>query len=174
MIDSYQVSEGQRRVNNFLRVGVIFDVDYKKALYRVQDGGFKSDWLPQLVFRAANNARWHALEAGEQVVFLHDEEFGVVIGSIYQEKYPAPSSDPAIDLSIYGDGAAISYDRKKHHFDVNLPDGATVFVRSTGAVTVLGDVIVKYGDAIIDGISFKNHQHEKVFKGKDKSGKPVK
>jgi len=174
--DHYQQVEQQRRQNNSLRIGTIIAVDYGSSSprYQVADGSFVSGWILSFTDRAGKNSQADFLEIGEQVGFMmmvSGDEIGYIIGSLPSDAFPAPAQSADLHVRKYDDGAIISYDREKHHYQINLPKAGTVSIKAAAGVTVTGDITVN-GDVIIDGISFKGHLHKNVVKGGDKSGTP--
>ena len=134
-----------RRLEGLIQVGRIVAADYKQAKVQVKSGHETSAWLPWVTLRAGPDRHWWAPEVGEQVLILSpmgDLGAGVVLPGLYRAAHPAPADDPARHLVEYSDGAAFMYDRRRHHWDISLPAGATVRLVAPGGVTIAGDVTV--------------------------------
>jgi len=125
---------------------------------------------------------------GEQVVVLSpsgDMAQGVVIGSIYQQQYPATPSDKNIHRTQYSDGAVIEYNRNNHALRLVLPAGATVSLVSEGGVTIKGDVLVdgnikstkditdKTRSMKADREIYNRHTHAGITRGLSTSDAPL-
>ncbi len=51
---------------------------------------------------------------------------GVVLGGIYQEKYPAPENKKEINSVKFQDGTRLLYDKEKHHLEIEVVDKITL------------------------------------------------
>lgn len=135
----------ERRLEGLIQAGRIVAADYKTAKVQVKSGHEASAWLPWVTLRAGADRHWWAPEVGEQVLILSpmgDPAAGIVLPGLYRAAHPAPSNDPARHLAEYSDGAVFVYDRRRHHWDIHLPAGATVRLAAPGGVTIEGDVTV--------------------------------
>lgn len=180
MTSEYQQVEQERRGRNFGRDGTIFEVDYSGSipLYRVKDGKLESGWLMPLNQRSGGDREADFYEMGEQVAFFMiagGDSRGYILGSVPQAKYPVPEHTPDRHARYYKDGAIVRYDRLHHHYEINLPAGATVEINASGGVVMNateGNVNVN-GDVIADGVSLKHHKHDKVKTGNAVTGEPI-
>ncbi len=147
----FRLVELARRLANVVRPGVVAEADYSLARARVKYGEPDeaiTDWLPWLAGRAGGDAAWWAPEIGEQVVLLApsgDLANAVVLGSLYSDAQPAPSTDPGKHLVRYSDGAEIEYDREAHRLRAVLPAGGAAEITAPDGVTITGDVTVEGG-----------------------------
>lgn len=122
-----ELTDLERRVNNLFRVGVIEEVDYRRAVARValQDGELLTDWLPWLTMRAGADSVWWAPEPGEVALVgsLSGElHAGFILGMAFSNGQ-RPSSRPGVMRADFGDGTVIEYDRKAHRLDVRVEAG---------------------------------------------------
>ena len=181
----FELAELNRRMANLFRPGLVAAVDHQRARVRVQSGELLTAWLPWLTQRAGDDRDWWPLEVGEQVLILcpnGDPAQGWVLGSSYTQSRPAPSADPDKRRGTFADGAAYEYDRKRHHFDIHLPAGATVTFLADGGFTLTGDVqvngsITATGDITdqtrsmaADRAIYNSHVHPGVTAGPAKTG----
>ena len=144
-MNSFDITELNRRVANLLTLGTVIDADYGQARVRVQIGEIATTWLPWMTRRAGGDSDWWAPEIGEQVMVLSPSgelAQGIVLLSLYSDAHPAPVNEPTQHHSRYADGAVLEYDRKTHHLKAQLPAGATAEVIADGGVTIVGDVSV--------------------------------
>jgi phage baseplate assembly protein V len=117
---------------------------------------------------------------GEQVVIAcpyGDPSQGVVLGSVYQQSYPAPAASKAIHRTTYPDGSVVEYDVDATRLTVNVGDGsvivncATVTVNASEGVELNTPTVHATGDLNVDGninaqgevkagnIGLKGHHH---------------
>ena len=147
----FRLVELARRLANVVRPGVVAEADYPKGLVRVkfaEEEEALTAWLPFAAARAGGDASWWAPEVGEQVLLLAPSgelAQAVVLGSLYSDAHPAPSSGPDKHLVRYSDGAEIEYDRENHVLRAVLPAGATGEITVPDRLTITGDVMVTGG-----------------------------
>lgn len=115
----------ERRTANMIRFGTIAEVKLTNPpRVKVKSGNITTRWLPWAGGRAgAGKRRWDAPEVGEQALLLcasGDMRQALVIPGIYQSSFAAPSEDGNLDLTEYGDGTKISYDRGSHALSADL------------------------------------------------------
>ncbi len=115
----------ERRTANMIRFGTIAEVKLTNPpRVKVKSGNITTRWLPWAGGRAgAGKRRWDAPEVGEQALLLcasGDMRQALVIPGIYQSSFAAPSDDGNLDLTEYGDGTKISYDRAAHELVADL------------------------------------------------------
>ena len=185
MNKSFDVVELARQLANVVRPGIVAAVDHQRAKVRIQTGELLTQWLPWLTQRAGNNRNWQPLEVGEQVLLLcpcGDPAQAWVLGSGYQDTFPAPSSDPDKESYRFSDGAVIEYDRKQHHLKAVLPDGATTELKSTGGIEFTGDLKVNGNITATQDITdqtrsmqadrdiYNSHKHSDVAPGLSSTG----
>lgn len=110
-------AELNRKLNNLIRLGTLAQLDHDTHQLRVQSGGLLTGWLPWPVEIGRNFKRWRPLRLGTQVVLAcpgGDPAQALIIGMLYSDAIDAPSSDDAIDLIEFDDGAVI-----EHNADTN-------------------------------------------------------
>lgn len=87
-------AEHARLIGNLLMIGVVRELDEAGSRVRVDADGMLTDWIPWLERRAGPGMRsWCAPEPGEQVVLAcpyGDPGQALVLGSLYQNRFPAP------------------------------------------------------------------------------------
>lgn len=172
-----------REIANTARIGIISEIDDLRA--RVLIGDITTDLIPWMTRRAAQDYDYWHPAIGEQVVVLTlwgDPSQSVILGSIAQDKYPAPAKGITW-AKQFRDGTLIIYDPESHTLNIKaaqspisiLCDNITIKANSatldvpkihcTGTIKVDGDVVAS-------GISLKSHTHGSVKAGPDKTGKP--
>ena len=186
-MNNFDIVELARRLANLITTGTVQDVRLSPYAVKVSIGQLLTTWLPVVVSRAGKNQSWDPLEEGEQVlVFSPDGDLaqGWVCGAGYSQNHPAPSDKASSKKYNFADGASIEYDRQAHHFNINLPAGATVNLSATGGITFTGDLTVngniqatgdvadKTRSMADDRTIFNNHTHTDVMAGSAKTGKP--
>ncbi|CAH9057803.1 hypothetical protein PSECIP111854_02071 [Pseudoalteromonas sp. CIP111854] len=127
----------QNRLAKLISLGTVNEVDYETAKVRVKIGDWLTTWLPWLTNQAFNDMTWQAPEVGEQVMVLApcgDLAQGVVLGSVYQNGHnlETVASDVAkeervnVQRTKYQDGSMVEYDRKKHHYLLDVKQDTAV------------------------------------------------
>lgn len=171
-----------------LRFGVVRSVDLETGRVVVAVGDIETDDIRWLERRAGDTRTWSPPSVGEQVVLLapSGEIAGAIaIGGVSQTAFPYPGNSLR-ELIEFADGAVLAYDPEAHRLDVDLPDGATIVVKSTGGVSIdasnggvsiTGDVTVEgkitaSGDVVGAGISLEQHMHTGVTAGGGLTGAP--
>jgi phage baseplate assembly protein V len=158
----YALGELDRRVNNMVRFGTVFEVDPSAALAKVNLGELVTDWLPWAITRAGNNRTWYAPEVGEQVILLSagDPSMGVIIGALYQTAHPANGSTIDVERTTYQDGTVVEYDRASHQLLIDasastsnvLIKCSTATINATSSVTVDSPMTHCTGQLMVDGL----------------------
>ena len=144
----FALSDTLRRLANFIRIGTIKKVDYSKSKARVEIGDLCTDWLPWIAERAGDNATWHPLDVGEQVIVLSpsgDLSQGVILPALYKGDAISSSSD--IHKLLYKDGSSIAFDRGSGVLTIDVK--GDVIVKASGSVTVDASSISLAGDKAI-------------------------
>ena len=152
----FRMVELARRLANVVRAGVVTALDLVNARARVkfaEEDDALTGWLPWMAARAGDDAAWWAPDVGEQVLLLASSgelHNAVILGALYSDAHPAPSSDPDKHLVRYSDGAEIEYDRANHVLRAVLPAGGAAEIEAPDGVTISGDLMVT-GDVTISG-----------------------
>ncbi len=184
------LGDTERRISGLINFGTVASADYDRPRLRVRIGSILTGWLPFLTFRAAKTVSWCPPELGEQVVVLAkdgDLSQGVVLGAIYQKRFPANGDGrPTLSRITYEDGTVGEYDWEAHQYLLDLrkakgkarvlsgkadveigPDridlrvgGVKVTVSGSG-VSITGNVTIagslRASGAVIDGGGNTNH-----------------
>jgi phage baseplate assembly protein V len=130
-------NESTRQFLNGARKGYVESID--GALCRVVSGDLHTDWIQWFVPFAGETIEWLAPSIGEGVMLIcpsGDPAQAIALPGFYSEDFPAPSTDPALHIRKYKDGALVQYDMAAHVLAVDLPAGATVNINAPGAVNV--------------------------------------
>ncbi len=144
----FEITELNRRVANMVRLGRVAAIDYAGSIpkVRVRIAPLTTAWLPLLSLRAGPDKQWWPVEVDEQVVVISPSgelNQGVVLGSIFQNRFPSNANDIDVHRTTYSDGAVIEYNKATHRLRASLPDGASTQLISTGGVSIVGDVTVE-------------------------------
>ena len=140
---NFDLSELGRRLANIIRIGVVDEADYKKARLKIAIGDRVTGWLPWITRKAGNDIDWFVPETGEQVLILcpdGDPAQGVVLGSIYQNKYPSPQDKETISYLKYEDGTTIQYDREKSELKLSAVGDVIADIEGNIITTVKGNM----------------------------------
>ncbi len=127
--NNFAISELQRKLANIVRIGVVKEIDYEKAKVRVKIGEFLTDYLQWVTSKAGKDRDWSPPDIDEQVVVfspLGELSLGVVLGGIYQEKYPTSENKKEINSIKFQDGTKFTYDKEKHHLGIEVVDKITL------------------------------------------------
>lgn len=106
-------AEIYRLLCNLLRIGTVTELDTEKHLARVACGENETDWLHWRASRAGDAVTWFPPSIGEQVIIasLNGElQTGVIIGSLYSNAAPPPTTDAKTCAVTFSDGATFTYD----------------------------------------------------------------
>lgn len=134
-----------------LRTGRVTEFDPKKHAARVFFWDIEeqeSDWLPILVKHSHVDKYEGYADVGEKVVCLmsgQGDEFGVILGSFYDEVCVPEVAAPETQTLAFGDGTHIQYDRSAHTLLVSCKDEITI--KADGKITIrAGDDITVHTD----------------------------
>jgi len=153
----HQPAEIIRRLDNLLRIGTITHLDLSAARCRVKSGGLSTDWLPWVTLRAGNTRTWNPPTVGEQVLIVSlsgELTTGLVLFGINSHVYPPPSHSSDETITLYPDGAKISYNHASGLLKASGIQSATVQASKqvlidcpettvSGNVTIDGTLTVK-------------------------------
>ncbi|MGX3020924.1 phage baseplate assembly protein V [Ursidibacter sp. B-7004-1] len=184
-----------RRLDNLLRLGTIAEVDYVKALVKVQSGNILTDWLPWVAFRAGTTQSWSPPTTGEQCLVLAvsgELTTAVVLVGLYTQN--APSQSPDEHCIKFADGMELKYNQASGHLTVKNCKTANIQATSsitadtpsftcTGNVVIQGSLSVKgaistqgsmtaQGEVSGKGINLSTHTHSGVESGNKRTGTP--
>lgn len=107
------LQEIARAIRNFIRTGIVTDVDLVEGQCRVQTGEMQTTWLNWLTCRAGRSRVWWAPSVGEQVLILAiggELDTAFVLPGIFSDDHPAPSASPDALHVAFPDGAVIEYE----------------------------------------------------------------
>ena len=184
MDNELRLTECERRLANMLMLGSIIAVDAEQHKVQV-DLGFDTPWLSWLTQRAGHDKTYWAPSVGEQVLVLSpqgDPALGVVLPALYQDQFPAPTSDPEQCQVHFSDGAAASYNKASHQLAITLPSDGQVHLTAHGGINITGDLTVSgnitASQTISDGVRsmaedralFNQHTHVSPETGARTSG----
>lgn len=150
---NFTTAELERRISNLLRVGVIEQADYAKALVRVQLGGLTSEWLPWVTRRAGGDIDWWAPEVGEQVMVLSPsglQEDAFVLPALYSNSRPEPEQSPDLHTVRYANGDIVRHNRSTGAWFIQC--AGEIIVQAGGNVTLIaaGPVLVQAPSVTLD------------------------
>lgn len=136
------LTDAERRLSNMIFMATIAKLDAKVARVRIKAGAIYSDWIPYMTLRAGPDRTWHAPEPGEQVLVAApggDINQAVVLGAVYQEAFPQPADDEDISRTIFKDKTVLEYDRKKHHWLLDMrANNGKVEIRTGSTQVIIG------------------------------------
>ena len=177
----YALSEILRRFEDLFFTGTVTAVDGITATVSFGGGENQSAPCRWLVSRAGFDSVWYAPSIGEQVLCAapagDTAAQAIIIGSLYQDTFPAPSTDPGISRLQFKDGSSIQYDQGAQALQINLESSATIQVTAaggaawhgdfdlngdlniTGSVTASGDVSDKSASMAADREAYNSHGH---------------
>ncbi|WP_096641463.1 MULTISPECIES: phage baseplate assembly protein V [unclassified Wolbachia] len=147
MLESnFAISELQRKLANIVRIGLVKEVDYEKAKVRVKIGDIVTDYLPWTTSKAGKDRDWSPPDIDEQVLVLSplgELSLGIVLPGIYQEKYPAPENKKEINSIKFQDGTKFTYDKGKHHLEIEVADKITLKAGKSSIEMTKGSIKLK-------------------------------
>ncbi len=128
---NFAIAELNRKLANIIRIGLVKEVDYKKARARVKVGEFITDWLPWITTRAGEDRSWFSPDIDEQVMVLSpfgELSLGVVLPAIYQAP---PESKKEVSSVVFKDGTKYTYDKGNHHLEIDVVGKITLKVEGS-------------------------------------------
>lgn len=146
------IAELNRKIENMIRIGTVFSIDYVARRVRVKSGKLETQWLKWATPRAGDTREWDPPTIGEQVMVLSPSgviENGVVMPSVFSSAHDAPSSSATLHVTEYPDGARVAYD---HDAGALTATGIkTALVQASASVTADTPYTHITGDTQIDG-----------------------
>jgi len=143
MDNDFLLVEHDRMLSNIVRIGIVEEVDYKKARAKIRlEEELATYWLPWVARKAGTSYEFWPLEKDEQVVVLFpsgDLNQGIIIGSICKgdpdnkllpntgsSKEEQSSKLQSLHKVIYKDETSFSYDCNKdaHNFLIEIRDNS--------------------------------------------------
>ena len=154
MMNSFEITELDRRISNLIQVGTVSEADYSKAKLKVKIGEIVTDWLPWLTKRASNDTTWWAQEVGEQVIVLAPSgelTQAVILPALYQNAHPAIDDNVDVSKTIYKDGTFTTYNRDSHVLTVDVnKDGKVEVIIGASTITMTNtNIKLKNGSSSI-------------------------
>ncbi len=141
----FDMAQLERMLSNLITFAKVVALDEVAAKVRVKAGEITTAWLSVATLRAGEDRHWWLPEVGEQVVVLApsgDLSQGVVMGSLFSERYPPNDKEKTKHTSSYQDGAVFAYDREQHHYSIQLPaDGKLSITMGNSALLIDGQAI---------------------------------
>lgn len=163
-----------RLLENLLRLGTVAEVRHSTPpAVRVQTGGITTTWRPWAERRAGQTRTWNPPTVGEQVLLFcpsGDPSNAVILCGIPTADNDVPSNDPNRTVTLYPDGALISYDHAAGLLTVQgvktvfLEASANVLVKAP-ATTFDGDVTVKGRFSFENGMAGQGGKHGNQISG---------
>lgn len=131
------MTDAERRLASLVMIGEVVAVNEAHARLKVESGGVLTNWLPFVTSRAGEDRVWHIPEQGEQVVVVSpcgDPTQGVVIGSLFRNRFPPPAQSKTVHRVVYQDGTTVEYDRAAHKLRVIVM--GDVEINATGNISL--------------------------------------
>ena len=150
MHHEFYLAEMDRRFANMIRLGKVQEIDHKKAKVRIAIGGLCTDFLPWITSHAGKTRNWSPPSIGEQVMVLSpggDLGLGVVLPSIYQNKFPAPNDKEHVTAMTFADGATVEYDSETKALNVKV--GQSSLKCTEDAITIKSPLVTINGKVMI-------------------------
>lgn len=177
-----------RQFQNLSCIGTVIAVDSSAWKIRLRIDENETDWIPIPTMAAGVVKVWRCPSLGEQFsVSAQGGELTNAIPqiSLFSEKYPPPSTDPA----------EVHVQLGEHYFVINVSSGEAVFklkkctfdvaeTEFTGQVHIMQNLTVSQGihaqakisseiDVIAQDISLTQHKTSGVKSGSEDSGVPI-
>jgi phage baseplate assembly protein V len=147
-----------------LQVGLITEIDNKKALAKVTADGRVSDWLPVLSMASKKKQSYAPLAVDDQVLVLNphgNNENGFVLFGVYSKKIKTPEGvDDDTEVTIYEDGTKIIYNQKDKKLEIETK--SKIEIKVDNDVNLEAKKVTIKADVKIDG----NLEVTKVIKDK--------
>ena len=168
-------AELNRLTQNLIRIGTIAVVDHAARRLKVASGKLLTAWLDWPAEIGRNYKRWQPLRIGTQVILAcpgGDPAQAIIIGMLYSNSHPSPSTDPDIDLIQFDNGSFIAHNHSAK--TLTLHSAGDLIFSAKGQIShraeqhnISGPVTQTGGDSTSDGISAQIHKHGGIAKGLD-------
>lgn len=167
-------AELARLLENLIRLGTVAEVRHTTPpAVRVRTGGLTTRWRPWIEQRAGKTRTWNPPSLGEQVVLFcpsGDLANAVILCGVPTDAADVPSHDPNQTVTLYPDGAQVTYD---HGAGLLTVKGVqTVFVEASTSVLVKcpdtmfdGNVTVKGLLSFMNGLAGQGGENGSVIQG---------
>ncbi|MBB5017422.1 phage baseplate assembly protein V [Chitinivorax tropicus] len=127
--------------------------------------GLRTLWLPVILPKTLKDRACWTLDVGEHVAVLLDAlgEDGVVLGAVYSNAEPPPTTQAGTFMVQFSDGAKLEYDRDSHTLtatgmqqalveakgDVSVKAGGNIQLKAAGKVMVDAPETIFTGNVIV-------------------------
>ena len=138
--DKIRIADLRRRLSNIVKIGIVKEVDYNKAVARVSIGELTTNWLPWII-KAGEDIVWNCISVGEQVLVLSpagDLLQAVILPSLYKT---SPSFASNIINLKFKDGSFIEFDKSTGNLSADVK----------GNVNIKGTTITLNGNVVVNG-----------------------
>ncbi|WP_377153672.1 phage baseplate assembly protein V [Roseateles sp. UC29_93] len=145
-MDSPDISDVIRRLENLLRAGTIEQVDHEAALVRVRTGGLLSSWVRAFARRAGVVREWSPPSVGEQCLLFSpggDLANGFALVGLYSDDHPANDNRANTEATLYPDGTLLEYDHSAHRHLVKCVGDIVAIAEGNITSTASGDLTLK-------------------------------
>jgi phage baseplate assembly protein V len=111
-------------------------VDVNKSLVRVKYQDTITNFIPYLQYANSFKTQFKPPRIGEQVLILSSAGgLKVALGAIFSSNYPEPTSSQTKELTLYEDGAIISYDTSTSTLEVLNQKDINIVVNNSVNIT---------------------------------------
>lgn len=111
-------------------------VDVNKSLVRVKYQDTITNFIPYLQYANSFKTQFKPPRIGEQVLILSSTGgLKVALGAIFSSNYPEPTSSQTKELTLYEDGAIISYDTSTSTLEVLNQKDINIVVNNSVNIT---------------------------------------
>lgn len=145
-----EVENLKKLLFNVVKVGTIVSVNEKEATARVEfkdrDGKVSAE-IPFSFMHTLGDKTYSIPKVGQQVWCIFPpniEDYGLIVGSNYNEKDRPPASDKNLFVHEFEDGTKIVYDKKNHKLTITVNGSIEITAITThnGNVTINGNLFV--------------------------------
>ncbi|MEM5528073.1 phage baseplate assembly protein V [Gammaproteobacteria bacterium AS21] len=139
-------SDLERLIQNLIRIGTIYAVDESARKIKVTSGKLVTQWLDWPAEEGRNYKRWRPLRLGTQVILASpggDLSQAMIIGMLYSDALPPPSTDPDIDLIQFDDGSFIQHNHGTKHLSFHSAGDLTITCVGDMSLTADGNIKIE-------------------------------
>lgn len=130
-----------RRLENLIRPGTVFDVQYEPPRVRVKTGQLETDWLPWFASRSGTTSTWSPATAGEPCVVFSpsgNPATGFVLLGMNSNGNPPPSVSPDENVTKWADGTFMRHNAAEGVLELDLKN---LRITCSGTVEINGALI---------------------------------